>query len=187
MRVLCFGSSNTYGYDPRNYIADRYPPDARWPDLLAEKTGWEVVNMGLNGRRVPRRESDYEMFLELLAAKGPADLLLIMLGSNDIFNGMKAPRVALRMETFINLIPLEREKIVLLGQPPAQRGTWIPDDKLIIETARLNEEYAALAEKMGVRFIDGSDWGAIMCHDGTHFTEEGHRAFAEGLYRALQP
>ena len=50
MRLLCFGDSNTYGYDPRSYAGDRYPPESRWTDLLAESSGWEVVNMGLNGR-----------------------------------------------------------------------------------------------------------------------------------------
>ena len=53
MRLLCFGDSNTYGYDPRSYAGDRYPPESRWTDLLAEISGWEVVNMGLNGREIP--------------------------------------------------------------------------------------------------------------------------------------
>ena len=53
MRLLCFGDSNTYGYDPRSYGGDRYPPESRWTDLLAESTGWEVVNLGQNGREIP--------------------------------------------------------------------------------------------------------------------------------------
>ena len=32
-RVLCFGDSNTYGYDPRSFFGGRYP--GRWTDLLA--------------------------------------------------------------------------------------------------------------------------------------------------------
>ena len=51
--VLCFGDSNTYGYDPRGYFGGRYEADSRWVDILAEKTGWTVCNMGQNGREIP--------------------------------------------------------------------------------------------------------------------------------------
>ena len=54
MRVLCFGDSNTYGYDPRSYFGGRYPAISRWVDLLAAKTGWDVINAGENGREIPR-------------------------------------------------------------------------------------------------------------------------------------
>ena len=33
MRILCFGDSNTYGYDPRGFFADRYEARDRWVDL----------------------------------------------------------------------------------------------------------------------------------------------------------
>ena len=44
MKVICFGDSNTYGYDPRGPFGSRY--DRPWPDLLAELTGWQVINQG---------------------------------------------------------------------------------------------------------------------------------------------
>ena len=43
MRVLCFGDSNTYGYDPRSYLGGRYDAGSRWMDLLAQRLGtWFV-------------------------------------------------------------------------------------------------------------------------------------------------
>ena len=54
MNIICFGDSNTYGYDPRSYLGDRYDPDSRWVDILATKTGWTVRNLGTAGRS-PRR------------------------------------------------------------------------------------------------------------------------------------
>ena len=49
-RVLCFGDSNTYGYDPAR--DGRYGEDERYPmvlqDLLGD--GWSVVEEGLPGR-----------------------------------------------------------------------------------------------------------------------------------------
>ena len=39
MNVICFGDSNTYGYDPRSYLGGRYDPDSRWVDILAMRPG----------------------------------------------------------------------------------------------------------------------------------------------------
>lgn len=36
MRVLFYGDSNTYGFDPRDLFDDRYPASVRWTDRLAE-------------------------------------------------------------------------------------------------------------------------------------------------------
>lgn len=36
--VLCYGDSNTYGYDPRN--EGRYTEDIRWPTVMAEMLGF---------------------------------------------------------------------------------------------------------------------------------------------------
>ena len=30
MNIICFGDSNTYGYDPRGYFGGRYGADCRW-------------------------------------------------------------------------------------------------------------------------------------------------------------
>ena len=54
MKILCFGDSNTYGYDPRDFFASRYPAQDRWVDLLGNNLGCIVVNAGENGREIPR-------------------------------------------------------------------------------------------------------------------------------------
>ncbi len=33
MNIICFGDSNTYGYDPRGYFGGRYEADNRWVDI----------------------------------------------------------------------------------------------------------------------------------------------------------
>ena len=39
MKVICYGDSNTYGYDPRGWLGGRYDAADRWPDILARRTG----------------------------------------------------------------------------------------------------------------------------------------------------
>ena len=58
MNVICFGDSNTYGYDPRGYFGGRYDADCRWVDILATETGWTFYNMGQNGREIPSADPD---------------------------------------------------------------------------------------------------------------------------------
>ena len=54
--LICYGNSNTFGYDPRSWLGDRYAPEDRWVDILGKNTGWDVRNQGMNGRRIPGRE-----------------------------------------------------------------------------------------------------------------------------------
>ena len=53
MTVLCYGDSNTYGFDPRSWLGERYPADVRWTGLLARKTGGTILEEGQNGREIP--------------------------------------------------------------------------------------------------------------------------------------
>jgi len=48
--VLCFGDSNTWGYDPAT--KDRFPRDVRWAGILAGllSPDYQVIEEGLNGR-----------------------------------------------------------------------------------------------------------------------------------------
>lgn len=184
MRVICYGDSNTYGYDPRSYFGDRYPADCRWVDLLAEATGWTVVNAGENGREIPKRDHDILQLCRLLSVE-PTDLLIIMLGGNDLLQGADAGTAAKRMDWFLQRIPLEAERIFLLAPPPMQRGAWVPDQNLIDASVQLASQYRMLAERMGIRFADVGAWQIPMAFDGVHFTGAGNRSFAEALANVL--
>lgn len=76
--VICFGDSNTYGYDPRSYFGGRYGADSRWVDILAAQTGWTISNMGQNGREIPSSAPTFP---------ADTDLLIVMLGINDLLQG----------------------------------------------------------------------------------------------------
>ena len=84
MKILCFGDSNTYGYDPRFFFGSQYPAQHRWVDLLAQKLGCKVVNAGENGREIPGREGELQRFDSILTNQMPVDLLIIMLGGKTI-------------------------------------------------------------------------------------------------------
>ena len=177
MNVICFGDSNTYGYDPRSYLGDRYDADSRWVDILAAETGWTVCNMGQNGREIP---SSAPSFL------ADTDLLIVMLGTNDLLQGRSPEQATERLEQFLTAVPLDRNKILLIAPPPMVLGEWVPSQQLIDDSHTFAQLCQSLAERMGVRFADAGTWNISLTYDGVHFTEQGHKAFASGLLEVLK-
>ena len=177
MRVICFGDSNTFGYDPRSYTGGRYDAASRWVDLLASETGWEIRNNSMNGREIPRREMVFSQ---------SADLLIIMLGTNDLLQGNSVDVVTARMERFLNSLKTERKRVLLLAPPPMTYGEWVRDQSLIAASAALGESYRSLSETLGIHFADTGEWRIPLTFDGVHFSETGHRIFAKKLLSVIQ-
>ena len=177
MNVICFGDSNTYGYDPRSYLGGRYDADSRWVDILATETGGSVCNMGQNGREIPT-----------VAPAFPADtdLLIVMLGINDLLQGRSPKQAADRLERFLSSLSLDRSKILLIAPPPVQLGAWVPDQQLIDDSHAFAQLCQTLAEQLGIRFADAGKWDIPLAYDGVHFTEQGHKTFAAELLEELK-
>ena len=176
MNVICFGDSNTYGYDPRSYLGGRYDPDSRWVDILAMETGWSISNMGQNGREIPSAA---------LAFPADTDLLIVMLGTNDLLQGRSPEQAAVSLKRFLSGISLDRSKILLIAPPPMTLGAWVPSQQLIDASRTFARLCQALAKQMDLRFVDAGKWDIPLAYDGVHFAPQGHRAFAAGLCEAL--
>ena len=176
MNVTCFGDSNTYGYDPRSFLGGRYDPDHRWVDILAAETGWTVYNMGQNGREIPT---------SLPSIPSDTDLLILMLGTNDLLQGLSAEMAAAKLERFVQKIPLSPEQILLIAPPPMTLGEWVPSQQLIDHSHTFAQNCTALAQRSGIHFANAGDWNISLAYDGVHFTQKGHRAFAAGLLNVL--
>ena len=122
MNIICFGDSNTYGYDPRGYFGGRYGADSRWVDILAAKTGWTISNLGQNGREIPSTAP---------AFPDDTDLLIVMLGTNDLLQGRSLEQAAERLERFLSGVSLDRSRILLIAPPPVTLGEWVPSPQVI--------------------------------------------------------
>ena len=91
-RVLCYGDSNTYGYDPAR--DGRYGDDERYPMVLQNLLGdgWSVVEEGLPGRTAVFDDAITEgmnglaLITPILMSHAPLDTVTIMLGTNDSKN-----------------------------------------------------------------------------------------------------
>ena len=174
MKIVCFGDSNTFGFDPRGPISDRYAEP--WPKLLARKGKWEVINEGKNGRNVPLRQ---------FPLAEDADLVIIMLGTNDLLHGRSVETVTQRMAHFLAELHFRKEQILLLSPPPIVAGAWVPNPELITNAARLADAYEALPLHLGISFADPQKWELPMAFDGIHLSEDAHPIFAAKICELL--
>ena len=181
MKVLCYGDSNTFGYDPRDFLGSRYDRENRWVDILAAKTGWEVINAGQNGREIPRRSFELESAKELIERHKP-DLTVVMLGTNDLLQGADPDTVTTRMEIFLQN---SSTPLLLVAPPSLQQGAWVDSDALVESSRLLGYHYRSLAQRLGIPFADAGKWKIALAFDGVHFSENGHHTFADHLLQML--
>ncbi len=182
--VICFGDSNTYGYDPRT--GGRYA-NGGWVSILRKKTDWCFFNLGVNGRSIPCGEYAVDAALhELRIPFNPAESpsLWILLGDNDLLDGSSAERAAWKMECFLDAVQqlFIKDKIFLIEPVNLRPGTWVPSAALAEESKKLSVIYQNLSSRLRIHFIQTSGWNIPLTSDGVHFTENGHQIFAEKLF-----
>ena len=172
MKLICFGDSNTWGYDPADKFGQAY--SRRWTDILAEKTGWQVINEGVNGREVPDESAEIP---------ADTDLFLVMLGTNDLLQLDTPEAAAERMEMFLS--SADPQKVILVAPPAMVWGEWVQDKELIADSRRLAQLYEALSIRLGIRFLDADRWNIPLAFDGVHFTQAAQEVFADALAKEL--
>ena len=185
-RILCFGDSNTYGFNPEDPIENRYPPTERWPEILAARTGWEAVNMGVNGRRIPHAKKEVELAVSQIQEMLPADCIIIMLGSNDIdpMGYPSADKIASRMRSFLSTLKKSFPELsIYLVAPPQVEIPLAHIQEVFWELA---PKYRQLAITMGIHFASAISWRLPLSPDGAHLSAEAHSAFATEMEKLLK-
>jgi lysophospholipase L1-like esterase len=196
--VLCYGDSNTWGYDPATRA--RYPAPVRWTGVLAARLGAEyrVVEEGLNGRTtrwddpIEPGRNGLTHLRPCIDSHQPLDLIVIMLGTNDLkrrFN-LSASDIAQSAAELASMAwrfaqaPDGSHAEVLLVAPPAV--TTLTEFDQMFEGAREKSRqfshYFRLAA--GWRHLPFFDAGSVIVSsekDGIHFDAEEHRKLGEAL------
>lgn len=192
--LLCFGDSNTYGYDSRNWMGGRYPKEVRWTGIVERESGWEVKNYGKNGRSIPQGAAQIRAVKELIGTYGQEEgpvVFLVMLGTNDLLAdpspnaGMVAEKMRRFLESAMVADPVQNGKIRmwLVGPPALQKGSWVENERQIEESRRLGGQLSLLAKRLGIPFTDAGQWELPVLYDGVHLSEEGHQRFAREVLK----
>ncbi len=203
--VLCFGDSNTHGADPGG--GERFAPDVRWPGVMAGLLAGEarVIEEGLNGRTTiwddPFTEgrNGRAYLLPCLRSHQPIDVLVLMLGTNDVKPMFHAEpfEVALGMQALVDIAqtsgcgPDGASPRILVVAPPrlvettAQSDLWGFRGRQAAGLA-LAPLYEAVAASRGTAFLDAGALVAGDPADGVHLSPESHGVLARAMTEAVR-
>ncbi|MCF0246564.1 MAG: hypothetical protein HUJ55_07040 [Ileibacterium sp.] len=207
MKVVFFGDSNTWGFDPDNGSRQ----SCRFVKQLEKMhPDWEIVEEGLNGRTLnlpdpyalPRNGA--EQISSVIRSHLPYDVLVVMLGTNDAKSCFQpSPRLLERgLKRFLNeacnpaldrTSPYKMGRLLLV-QPPQLNQKAIEKDPFSLYgqngielMANSGPIFENAARTFGVDVLrtDGDDPVVGGECDGIHLEEEGHAKLARKLNEKL--
>jgi lysophospholipase L1-like esterase len=170
--VLALGDSLTAGAG--------VSPEQAWPDLLATKTGWVVVNGGVSGdtsadalKRLPA----------LLDEHSPA-LVLVALGGNDMLRHVPEQETVANLGRMLDQVKAHGAKAVLLATPkPSVAGA-------AFQNLAPPEFYKTVAERYQVPLIEDAIPEVLsdpqLKGDPLHPNVQGHELLAGKIFEELR-
>jgi len=194
--VLTFGDSNTYGMPPAHAPGEfrRFGADTRWPTVMLSDLGpeWVLIEDGLPGRTTCRADPvmgphmDGQIGLRIaLESQGPIDLLVIMLGTNDLktHHGASVDQVVAGLAGLLGIARSEPYQLrhkgfdILLVAPALvlEQGTF--RDGLLGANTKARDlpfAIAQLADHWGLPFLDAGMHIKPSPVDGLHLDAQDH-------------
>jgi lysophospholipase L1-like esterase len=196
--ILAFGDSLTWGYNASTGMRMDY--DDRWPNVLAAglNNKARVIEEGMNGRTTvyddPTVDEERNGAVGLpiaLKSHQPLDLLIIMLGTNDLKHN-RAFDSSMGMERLVKLTrnhswsgTYTAPEIILVSPPGLvpTKNEWFNDlwGHKIEESKLFAGHYKRVAEEMGVHFFDAGSVAKANDIDGGHLDVANTRAIGDAL------
>ena len=204
--ILCLGDSNTHGYcaDPAD-CADhgiRFNEDERWTCRLQTALGSDylVTEEGLSGRTTvfvdPIHESmdALSVAYSLLKSHEVIDLLIIMLGTNDVkerFNanaaciGAGMERLILKAKS-VDCWGTKAPNILVVAPPRIGDGFHdaVMGEGCVEKSKGVAEQFRIVAERQNVHFLNAADCEFNQV-DFMHLTRKGHAQLADLLAKKV--
>jgi lysophospholipase L1-like esterase len=203
--IMAFGDSLTWGTNPDG--GGRHAFEDRWPSVLAHGLGqnYHVIPEGLGGRTtafddltVSFERNGARALPMLLATHSPLDLVIIMLGANDL-KAQISPSVHGALAGMTRLVEIVRmfpyswgmaAPRVLLVSPPhfcnRANGEGPASGRIIAESKKLAAGYRALAEQQNCSFFDASTVATASDVDGVHLDATNTRAIGLALVEPVR-
>ncbi|RME79682.1 MAG: hydrolase [Chloroflexi bacterium] len=196
--ILCYGDSNTWGYDP--VMGDRFPPHVRWTGVLQQLLGetYRVIEEGLNGRTtvwddpIEGYKSGKTYLIPCLESHRPLDLVIIMLGTNDLKArfSLTAYDIARGAGVLVDIVNKsgagphgQPPQTLLLAPPPVAHLSDFEEmfAGAAEKSRRLARHYRQVAAEYGCHFFDTGQVIVSSDLDGIHLEAGEHRKLAEAL------
>ena len=178
--ILCFGDSNTWGYDPSatsiSPFPIRYAPEVRWTGVLARElgAGFRIIEEGQNGRTTvhddPTAWASRSVRAHLpvvLESHKPIDIVVLMLGTNDLKTFFNVPPqdIANGAGVLVRVIQTSQAgrdgagpQVLLLAPPPIAALDEYAEmfEDAADKSQKLSGHYQQVAKGLGCAFLDTS-------------------------------
>lgn len=208
--VLCFGDSNTHGTvaiaDPAR--RERLAFAERWPSIAEAALGgdWHLIAEGHPGRTTVHpdpveggHKSGLAALLPLLESHRPIDMVVLMLGTNDLKHrfALTPDDIALGVERLAGVIagsgcgPGQGAPRLLIVAPAPVAPAGVLSGMFTGAAApsrALAPRLAEVAVRQGAAFLDAGavEGVAVDPVDGIHLTAAAHRALGHAAAAALR-
>ena len=200
--ILCYGDSITWGSDAET--GGRHAFADRWPNVLQAALGpdIQIIAEGLRGRTTAFDEhladcdrNGARILPTVLYTHAPIDLVIILLGSNDMKPAIAGTALAAMqgMRRLVELIKFNAMRdgqseppAVLIVAPPPLCETANTEYSAMFaggveQSKMLASFYADLADEWGCGFFDAGSVAETTPVDGVHLDAENTRAIGRGL------
>lgn len=165
--VLALGDSLTQGVGA--------PPEAAYPAVLQQLTGWAVTNGGVSGDTSAQA---LDRLPALLQQHAPA-LVLVSIGGNDLLRRMPEADLSANLQRSCELARAAGAQVLLIAVPrPSVAAAF---------TGSLSDHpvYGEVAERMRLP-LHRQGWSEVLADaalrsDNIHANAAGYAAFARGL------
>lgn len=193
-RVLCYGDSNTWGAVPED--GSRYPQEVRWTGVLQRELGeaYQVIEEGYCGRTtvfddpVEGRLSGLSYFGPCCDSQWPLDLIILMLGTNDLKPrfSVDAWSIAYGLRRYLDVLQItpmvgQKPEILIVSpiliDPAYRKSVRFRDmfgDRGTERSQEFAKAYREFAEGAGLPFLDASLYAQASAVDGIHMGADSH-------------
>lgn len=208
--ILCYGDSNTWGAIPRwkdeGGHSKRYAPDVRWTGRMAAALGggFHVVEEGLGGRTTMydmpglTYRNGLPYLLPCLMSHRPLDLIVLMLGVNDLQLPIQ-PDAAHLGDGIRTLLQVIRDTpacgrdnapppVLLLSPAPIRQALGrrevypkFDGDKGRDLSLLFPQVYRQAADEFGCFFLNAALYAQPSEADGLHWEPDSHARLADAV------
>jgi len=203
-RVLCFGDSITWGFNPMDQM--RMNEEQRWTGVLANGLGenYTIIEEGLNSRTTvwddPVKgpsKNGLKYLVPCLASHKPLDLVVLMLGTNDMKQrfSLSITEIARGINVLVDVI-LKSEsgidglnpEILLMSPPYLHDETGFEDEfrNSYNKSQKLPGYVQKIADEHGCHFLDSSKIMNASELDGVHPNIQEHKKLGTTLIKEVQ-
>jgi acyl-CoA thioesterase-1 len=171
-RVLALGDSLTVGYGAT--------PEQAWPTMLAQLTGWQIDNQGVNG---DTSAGALERLQELLATND-YDAVLVGIGGNDMLRGVSAQTTKDNVAAIVRAAQARTPYVAVIATPapePLRATVGSLSDAAFYEEVAKAENALLIPDVYSTVLSD-----AALRSDRIHANAQGYAVIAQQLADQLE-